>query len=61
MIINFIVFYMKYLIDLFILFLYILHLFKLFDVNIFVLLKCTLIEKIDMIFQLNFGCILRAN
>ena len=47
---NFIAFYMKYLINLFILFLHILHLFQLFNVNVFALLKHALIEKIDTIF-----------
>ena len=58
---NFIAFYMEYLIDLLILFLHILHLFQLFDVSVFVLLKCTLVEEIDAVFQLNFGCISHAN
>ena len=49
-IINFITFCIKYLINLFILFLHILHLFQLFDVNMFMLLKHTLIEKVDAIF-----------
>ena len=43
-------FFMEYLIDLFILFLYILHLFQLFDVSVFISLKCILIEKINVIF-----------
>ena len=47
---NFIAFCMEYLIDLFILFLHISHLFQLFDVGVFVLLKCVLIEKIDIVF-----------
>ena len=58
---NFIAFYMKYLIDLFILFLYILHFLQLFDINIFAPLKCVLIEKINAVFQFNFGHILCAN
>ena len=57
---NFIVFYMKYLINLFILPLHILHLFQLFDVSIFVLLKRALIEEIDVVFWLDFGCISRV-
>ena len=47
---NFIAFCMEYLIDLFVLFPYTLHLLQLLDVNVFVLLKHTLIEKIDVIF-----------
>ena len=47
---NFIAFYMKYLINLFILLPYTLHLFQLFDINIFVLLKHALIKKTDTIF-----------
>ena len=47
---NFIVFYMEYLIDLFILLPHILHLFQLFDVSVFALLKGTLIEKTNAIF-----------
>ena len=50
MIIDFIAFCIKHLIDLFILFLHILHLFQPFDVDVFALLKCTLVEKIDAIF-----------
>ena len=47
---NFIAFCIKYLIDLFILLPHILHLFQLFNVNVFALLKYTLIEKIDAVF-----------
>ena len=47
---NFIAFCMEYLINLFILFLHTLHLLQLFDVDVFTLLKCTLVEKIDAIF-----------
>ena len=61
MIVNFIAFCMEYLIDLFILFPHILHLLQLLDVSVFVLLKHALVEKIDAIFQLNFGRSLRAN
>ena len=61
MIANFIAFYMKYLIDLFILFLHILHLFQLLDINVFMLLKCALIEKTNAVFQFNSNCISRAN
>ena len=50
MIVNFIVFCMEHLINLFILFPYILYLFHLFDVSIFVLLKHILIKKIDAVF-----------
>ena len=53
-IVNFIAFCMEYLIHLFILFLHILHLFQLFDVNVFVLLKCVLIKKLDAIFLIQF-------
>ena len=60
-IVNFIVFCMKYLIDLFILFLHILHLFQLFNVNVFAPLKCALAEKIDTIFRLDSNCILCVN
>ena len=61
MTVNFIVFCMEYLIDLFILFLHIFHLFQLLDANVFVLSKCVLIEKINMVFGSDFGCILHAN
>ena len=47
---DFIPFCMEYLINLFILFLHILHLLQLFDVGVFVLLKCILIEKTDAVF-----------
>ena len=61
MIVNFIAFYMKYLINLFILFLHILHLFQPLNVNIFVPLKCILAEEINIIFKFNFNCISCAN
>ena len=61
MIVNFIAFCMEYLIDLFILFLYILHLFQLLDVNIFLLLKCVLVDEINIIIRFDFSCILHAN
>ena len=60
-IVNFIAFCIKYLINLFILFPHILYLFQLFDINVFILLKYILIKKTNTIFQFNFGCILRAN
>ena len=47
---NFMVFYMKYLINLFILFPYILHLFQLFDVGVSAPSKHTLNEEIDAVF-----------
>ena len=50
MIVNFIAFYMEYLINLFILFPYILHLFQSFDVSIFVPLKHTLTEETNAVF-----------
>ena len=55
MIANFIVFCMKYLINLFILFPHTLHLFQLLAVNVFTLLKCALVKEIDAIFQLDFS------
>ena len=58
---NFIAFCMKYLIDLFILLPHILHLFQPLDISIFALLKRALIKETDVVFWLNFGCILRAN
>ena len=61
MIVNFIVFCMKYLIVLFILFLFISLLFQLFDVGVFAPLKYVLVEEIDIIINFNFNCISRAN
>ena len=58
---NFIAFCIKYLIDLFILFPHILHLLQPFDIDVFALLKCTLAEKTDAVFWLNFNCISHAN
>ena len=52
---------MKYLINLFILFPHTLHLFQLLDINIFILLKHTLIEETDAVFQFNFNHISRAD
>ena len=60
-IVNFIVFCMKYLIHLFILFPHILHLFQLLDVNVFALLKHALTKKTDTVFKLNSNHISRAN
>ena len=61
MTVNFIMFCIKHLINLFILFLYILHLFQLFDVGIFVPLKYILTKKINTIFRFDFNHILCAN
>ena len=61
MIANFIAFCMEYLINLFILFPHILHLFQLFDVSVFVLLKCALVEETDVVFWFDFSCISCAN
>ena len=49
-IVNFIVFCMEYLINLFILFLHILHLFQLFNIDVFAPLKCILTEEINAVF-----------
>ena len=53
-IVAFIVFRAKYLINLFILFPHISHLFQLFEVSIFAPLEYTLAEKTNTIFKLNF-------
>ena len=58
MIVNFIAYYMKHMINLFILFWYTSHFFQSFDVNVFVFLKHVLIEKINAIFRHDFGHIL---
>ena len=54
---NFIVFCMEHLIDLFILFLHISHLLQLLDVDMFLLLKYTLVDEIDTIIKFNFNYI----
>ena len=61
MIVGFIAFCLKYLIDLFILFLHILHLLQLLDVSVFAPLKCALVEEIDIVFRFNSSRILHAD
>ena len=61
MIVNFIAFCIKHLIDLFILFFHTSHLLQLLDVGMFSLLKCVLVDEINIIVKLNSNCILRAN
>ena len=58
---NFITFCMEYLINLFILLPHTLHLLQSLNVNIFMPLKRALTEKTDVVFQLNSGCISRAD
>ena len=52
---------MEHLIDLFILFPYVSHLLQLLDVDVFLLLKCTLVDEIDITAKLDSNCILRAD
>ena len=61
MVMNFIVFCMEHLIDLFILFFHILHLLQLLDVGMFLPLKCALVDEIDINVRLDSNCILCAN
>ena len=58
---NFIAFYMKYLINLFILPPHTLHLLQPLDVNVFAPLKHTLTEETDAVFWLDSGRISRAD
>ena len=60
-IVNFITYCMKHAIKLFILFLHTLHFFQSFNINMFMLLKHTLIKKIDIIFRHNLGHISQMN
>ena len=56
-IVNFIAYCIKRVINLFILPPHTLHFFQLFNVSVFAPLKYILIEKIDRIFRHNSGCI----
>ena len=55
MIVNLIVYCMKHVIDLFILFLHTSYLLQPFNVGVFVPLKCALIEKTNAVFRYDFG------
>ena len=61
MIVNFIVYYMKHVIDSFILFLHTLYLFQLFNVSMFVFLKYILAKETDAVFRHNFRHISRMD
>ena len=61
MTVNFIVFYMEHLIDLFILFLHTSHLLQLLDIDVFSLLKCALVDEIDIVARLDSSHISRAD
>ena len=61
MTVNFIAYCIKHAINLFILFPRISHLLQPLDVNVFAPLKYTLIEKINAVFEPNFGHILQVN
>ena len=61
MTINFITFYIEYLIDLLILPSHTLHLFQSLNVGVFMPLKYILVKKIDIISRFNYNYILHIN